>query len=86
MVIYNPNRNSKHKNRSIYIPEKYLGIDKKINDIAKKDKEILKKIKGYKGNLVSFVTILLWKKFIYDNEHKGGVNNETNSDTSEEEG
>ncbi len=86
MVISNINRKNKFTNRSIYIPERYFGIDKELNDIAMKDKELLKAVSGHKGSLVSFLTILLWKKFIYESKHKEGVNNETDIDTSEEEG
>ena len=67
---------AKHEYRSVYIPEQDIGIDTKINTLAKKDQNIPKELREKKSSMVSFITVLLWKRYIYEQEHKGGENND----------
>lgn len=57
--------------RSIYVSEDDEGIDKQVNILAKKDMNIPEEIRKKKSSLVSFITVGLWKKYIYDQTHKG---------------
>ena len=54
--------------RSIYIAEEDFGIDKRVNDLAKKDKNIPIDLRKKKSSLVSMITIGLWKKYIQEQQ------------------